>query len=137
MAWIKQGFLFLGCALAAACEPRDAPTKQLSESEAAVRAATELGAKGTPDAALHLQMANERLEKAKALDQRGDSESAKRLLEEAKADAELAVVLTRKEQAESDARNARQKLESAAKSAGPAKSAEPKTSEAASSDPSP
>jgi len=116
MRWFKKFFLPLGWAVAAACgSSSEAPTKQLSESEAAVRAATELGAKATPEAALHLQMAKDRMQKADALSKKGDNDSAKALLEEAKADAELAVVLTRAEQATTEASTAQHKLESAPK----------------------
>jgi hypothetical protein len=85
----------------------------MAESEAAVRAATELGAKGTPAAAEHLQMAKDRMEKADALSQKGDNAAAKRLLEEAKADAELAVLLTREQQAETNAQSAQHERDSA------------------------
>jgi hypothetical protein len=100
-----------------ACASHEAPTKQLADSEAAVRTATVLGARDTPDAALHLDLAKDRLAKAKSLSARGESDSAKLLLEEAKADAELAVALTREEQAETDARNAQQELRSVPKDA--------------------
>jgi hypothetical protein len=119
MARFDRFTLLLSCAFATACASPEAPTKQLAESEAAVRAATELGATDTPKAALHLQMAKDRLGTAKAFDARGEFESAKRLFEEAKADAELAVALTREQQAEADARNAQDKLSSAPSQPGP------------------
>ena len=84
------------CALLSACASQQVAAKDLADSEAAVRAATELGAKGTPQAALHLQLAKDRLESAKRYNEKGEGATAKLLLDEAKADAELAVVLTRR-----------------------------------------
>src|SRR5690242_10240236 len=82
-------FTALGLVFAEACASSEVPAKDLADSEAAVRTATELGAKGTPEAALHLQMAKDRLERAKSLNEKGEGDSAKTMLEEAKADAEL------------------------------------------------
>jgi hypothetical protein len=104
-----------GCALIVACASSPAPTKQMADSQSAVRAATELGANSNPEAALHLQLAKDRVDKAQALSRKGDNDSAKRLLEEAKADAELAVTLTREQQAENEAQAAQQRLQSAPK----------------------
>jgi len=66
-------------------------------SSAAIRAAEEVGAKDVPQAALHLQLAKESLEKATKLSKQGEEAQAKSLLTRAEADAELAVVLSRED----------------------------------------
>jgi len=102
----------LGLLLIAACASSEAPAKQLAESEAAVRAAKEVGADRDPQGALYLKMARDRMEKAEALSRDGEDEQAKRLLEQAEADAELAVALAREREAEGGASQAAQQLES-------------------------
>lgn len=64
---------------------------------AAIRAAEEVGAQSVPRAALHLQMAKEESEQAKALAAKGEKEEAQSLLLRAEADANLAVMLSRED----------------------------------------
>jgi hypothetical protein len=61
----------------------------------AIRAAEEVGAPRVPDAALHLQLAREQSDHAKALIADGQTESATYLLMRAQADAELALAVVR------------------------------------------
>ena len=70
-------------------EPRD----QLTESEAAVRAAEVAGAQNTPQAALHLKRAREQIDAGKGLIQEGENERAEWMLRRARADADLAMSL--------------------------------------------
>jgi hypothetical protein len=81
----------------------------LADAEASIRAAREVGAEQSPDAALQLKMANDRLQRAQSLSADGENESAAKLLEEAEADAELALLLARKEDAQARALQAQQR----------------------------
>jgi hypothetical protein len=91
-----------------ACAGSDVPVAQRADAEASIRAAQEVGAASTPEAALHLKMANDRLSRAQALVAEGENEEAVKLLEEARVDAELAVLLARKEDAQARALEAEQ-----------------------------
>ena len=62
--------------------------------------AQQAGAAQNPQAALRLKYASDELAQAKAFDKAGDGDSAKRMLERAQADSELALALTREAQAE-------------------------------------
>lgn len=101
----------LGLLLAAACGSSEVPAQQLAKSEAAIRAAQEVGAADDPQAALYLKMARDRMQRARALSSEGERDQAERLLDQAEADAELALALTRERQAESEANRAQQQLE--------------------------
>lgn len=110
MQWFKQSTLAAGLSLGAlACAGSEVPAKQLADAEASIRAAREVGAENTPDAALQLKMANDRLARAQALSAEGENESAALLLKEAEADAELALLLARKEEAQSRALKAQER----------------------------
>lgn len=82
------------------------PTQQMADVEAANRSATELGAQKNPKAQLHLKLAEEQLKLAKAAMNDDDNKSAEGLLMRAKADAELAVALTREDDATTEASKA-------------------------------
>lgn len=91
----------IGAALAlGACAAGPKPTPKLVDAQAAVRAADEIGAARVPQAQLHIQLAHEELQRADKLMQDGDDERAAGAVERAKADAELALALTRRTQAE-------------------------------------
>lgn len=64
-------------------------------STSGIRAAEEVGAPEVPQASLHLQLAREELDEAKALDAKGEHDRAKSMLMRSEADAELAVLLSR------------------------------------------
>lgn len=82
------------------------PTQQMADVEAANRSATELGAQKNPKAQLHLKLAEEQLQLAKAAVDDDDNKRAESLLMRAKADAELAVALTREDDAMTEASKA-------------------------------
>lgn len=104
MQWIKQQLWAAGLSVSAlACAGSEVPAKQLADAEASIRAAREVGAEHSPDAALQLKMANDRLVRAQQLTAEGENEDAAKLLEEAEADAELALILARKEDAQARA----------------------------------
>jgi len=71
------------------------PPARVTETKSAISAAEAVGAGSNPRAALHLKLARDQMNGAEALMRRGDDEEARLLLDRAKADAELALVLTR------------------------------------------
>jgi hypothetical protein len=97
---IAVAALLAGCA--------SAPTKQLGESQAALRAAEEVGAGDHPEAAYHLKLAEDQIAAAKELmdGNRKDKRMAKRHLQRAELDAELAIAYTRTAGAEERAKAA-------------------------------
>ena len=97
--------------LAAACGGSQVPAQQMAKSQASIRAAREVGAENEPQAALHLKMAQDREARAEKKSRQGDNDAAKALFEEAQVDAEFALALARKQQAETASAGARQKLE--------------------------
>jgi hypothetical protein len=113
MKSMKRLLLIAGALVAGACGgASEAPTQQMAQSQAAIRAASEVGADSNPQAALHLKMAKDRYTRAEALDKKGDHESAAALLDEARVDAELALSLTREQQAAERADQAKQQTQS-------------------------
>ena len=88
--------LALACSACASFPP---PTNTMANSIASVRGAEEIGAANVPKAALQLQLANEEITRAKRLMADGDNEQAHYMALRASNDAELAIVLTREEQA--------------------------------------
>lgn len=88
-------------------EPRD----QLTESEAAVRAAEVAGAQNTPQAALHLKRAREQIESGRGLIQEGENERAEWMLRRARVDADLALSLATEESQRKKAADLKEELE--------------------------
>lgn len=88
------------------------PTDRLASSEAAIRSARELGADNDPQAALHVKLADEQLATARNLMKDGENQRADLVLQRAKSDAELAVMLTREKTAKTQADKAHQVLDS-------------------------
>jgi hypothetical protein len=103
--------LVLGAAAVAACGSTSKPTYQLTQSEAAVRAAEEVGAKDTPQAALHLKMARDQVTEAKRLIIDEKYEPARHLLRRAEADANLAIALAKASRARAEADEVNRNLE--------------------------
>lgn len=98
--------LALTAFFALACGGSSLPPPKVTEAESAVSAAQAVGAASNPRAALHLKMARDQLAEAKTLIKNGDDEEARLVLEGAAADAELALMLTREEQARAQAAEA-------------------------------
>lgn len=95
-----------------ACGGSSLPAPKVTEAESAVSAAQAVGASNNPRAALHLKMARDQLAEAKSLLRNGDDDEARLVLEGAEADAELALMLTREEQARMQAAQATQNVKS-------------------------
>lgn len=94
-------------ALAAGCASAPLSTER---STSGIRAAEEAGAGNVPQAALHLQLAKEELEKARKLAEKGEKEEAAFMLTRAEADAELAVMLSRGEAEKAEAMAAMERV---------------------------
>ena len=86
-----------------ACASAPPPHERVATSEAAIRGAREVGSEQIPQAALHLKLAEENVQKAKALMKDGDNQAAAFVLLRAQADAELALALARENKTKSDA----------------------------------
>lgn len=79
-------------------------------SNSGIRSAEEAGAAQVPQASLHLQLAKDGQEKAKALFGKGEKEQAESMLRRAEADADLAVVLSHEDAEKSEAMAAVERL---------------------------
>ena len=103
MQRIKHGMapamLALGT-FAFGCAGGTLPSEKLASAEASVKAARELGAASVPRAELHLRLAQEEVQQAEQCAKDGDEARGKVLLDRARADAELAMALTRQNEAQ-------------------------------------
>lgn len=87
--------------LVAACGGTALPPARMADTQASISAATAVGSENIPKAALHLKMARDQFQQAQALNQDGKGEEAGLVVERARADAELALIITREAQASS------------------------------------
>ena len=78
-----------------ACGGAPVPAKSASEVQAEIRAAEAIGAQTLPLGSLHLKLARDQAAQADALMANGDNEEARLALQRAKADAELAILVTK------------------------------------------
>jgi len=101
----------LAAGVLCACGGAQLSQSRMSEVQAAVRAAEEVGANDQPKAALHLQLARDEIAAAQRLAKDGEEDDAKLVLERARVDAELALQLARTEQEQQKARQAWQKVQ--------------------------
>ncbi len=92
--------------LAGACANKNLSPKTLADTEAAMQSAQEIGAGSQPEASLHLRYAQDQLATAKRLLDDGDEKRARRMLDRAHADAELALALARTERDRAAAKTA-------------------------------
>jgi hypothetical protein len=81
--------------LVAACGSAAVPLDKLTDAKSTVRAAQEAGAQNTPQAELHLKMANDELAGAQKSLNDKDNDHARLLLNQAQADADLSLALAR------------------------------------------
>jgi hypothetical protein len=98
-------------ACAAGCGGAAVPTHARTDAVAAVRSAETIGAASTPAAAYQLELARGELERADALIHQGQIDEARRLLERAKVDADLAVALRREDTTRATAIEAHQQID--------------------------
>jgi len=87
------------------------PTYQLTQAKAAVRAAEEVDAQNTPQAALYLKMARDQIKEAESLIGGEDTARARQVLKRAEADAELAIALAKEARQRSQAEAALDKVQ--------------------------
>ena len=100
----------LAVAFSAGCGGGAMPLDKLTDAKSTVRAAQEAGAQNTPQAQLHLKMANDELASAqKAIDD-SDGDRARLLLNQAQADADLSLTLARGSEAKQAAQAAQAKI---------------------------
>ena len=78
----------------AGCASAPMPAAGLQRSEASIRGAEEMGAQGTPDSRLHLEMAKDQDAKGKKMAADGDPRAVL-VLARAESDAELAMGIAR------------------------------------------
>ncbi len=100
----------MASAATVACGGYPPPNDKLMASVAAARSAREMGAQSSPQAALHLKLADEEITKAKALMADGDNKRAAYTLIRAKADAELALALAKENTAKMEAQEAEEQI---------------------------
>jgi hypothetical protein len=98
------------CIFCASCASTSTDATPAANSSASIRAAEEVGAAHTPDAALYLQLAKEQFEHARQLTDAKDKGRADRLLLRAQADAELALALARSDSEKAEAQGAINKV---------------------------
>lgn len=97
-------FTAIGCGKSAT------PLPKVTETQSAISAAEAVGANKHPRAALHLKLANDQLREAETLIENEQQEDARLVLDRARADAELALVLTRSDQQRSEAQRAMEQV---------------------------
>jgi hypothetical protein len=95
-----------------ACGSSSMRTQDVASAQAAVRGAVEAGAERDPQAALHLKMARDAISQSRVAADHGSEDQAARMLARAEIDAELAIALARKADAEKRAREAQARLDS-------------------------
>ena len=86
------------------------PNDEYSAAQADVGRAESGGAPGVPDAKLHLQLAQEDLQKSKGFIDSGDNKRAADLIAVARVEAQLALSMAKQQQAEDQARKAQSDL---------------------------
>jgi len=86
------------------------PSTNLNAPNAAIRAGWEVGAADHPRAALHLQYAQEELRRSRAFAANGDADEASLMARRSTADANLAIAITRSEDAKRQAAAAQDQL---------------------------
>ena len=106
----RTGFVALTAASIMACGASAVPTSKLSSSRASVRAAEEVGARQTPQAALHLKLAQDQIERARRLMREGKNDAAALTLDQAQADAEIAIALAHEARARREAQEAKDRV---------------------------
>lgn len=100
--------------LAGSCASVPKPVEQLTRAKANVRAAETAGARDDGKSQLHLKYAEDQIDEAVRLLQDDDDDErlrARRLLEKAAADAELAMVLAQAESQKAQAQQTQERIE--------------------------
>lgn len=102
---------FSGAVLAVAgCGGAAPPAAARTNAAVAIRAAREVGAEQYAEAAYHLELAEEQVSRAERQIAEGRMDVAERTLERARADADLAIALTREASVRADAEDVRARI---------------------------
>lgn len=97
--------------LLSACASGSSVLPQLVDARGTMRAADEMGASKHPDAALHLKLAEENTRRGVKLLEEGEPKEARRALESAELDAELAIALVNEHETRARLQNINNELE--------------------------
>ena len=97
--------------LLGACGGGAIPQESLTAAQAEVKGAEVGGAAENPKAALHLKLAKEQIEEAKKLIEESENESAARVIDRARADADLALALAKEGRAKSEAQETKEQVD--------------------------
>ena len=110
--WIPlAAFVFQGaCATTSTAPVVAVPSLGAEDSAGAIRAAEEVGAAHNPQAALHLELAKEQFEHSRKMTSEDERPMSTRLLLRARADADLALALTRESNEKLEAQAALEKV---------------------------
>lgn len=101
-----------------ACGGAAVPEPEMVTAKSSVSAAEAVGAEEQPQAALHLKLAKDGIGEAERLIDEGENERAKRALERARADADVALALAKEAETRKAAQEAIDKVESMKKEGG-------------------
>jgi hypothetical protein len=115
---MRLGFTFPAAALLAVsalvgcATTTEVPNERMTQTQASVRGAEEVGAQRVAPAALHLQYARDQIRQAQALIDDGEFERASYTLDRARADAELAISLAKEQPLRIEAERALRQVQS-------------------------
>jgi hypothetical protein len=98
-------------ALVAGCASRQELPANYAPTQSAISAAEAVGARNDPRAALHLKMAKDQLIRAQTYAREGDEHEAALMLDRARTDAELALMVTRELEAKNQAERVKRDVE--------------------------
>jgi hypothetical protein len=104
MRRMRYGVLIMLSLLWIGCGGSPPPHAALNSTQAAIRAANEVGTDESPRAALHLKYARDQYALAQQLVEKEENERAAMLLRRAEADADLALSLSREATSEKQAK---------------------------------
>ncbi len=111
MLFLRAGTLLLFTSIAG-CASQSSQAPSATDAHSAISAAQAVGAEREPQAALHLKLARDQTAQAESKLKSGDNHEARLLLDQARVDAELALVLTREATARGQAEAELQKVRS-------------------------
>lgn len=109
MTYFRFGAL---AAIALGCASRQDLPANYAPTQSAISAAEAVGARNEPRAALHLKMAKDQLVRAQSYAREGDEHEAAMMLDRARTDAELALMVTREVEAKKQAERVKRDVES-------------------------
>jgi hypothetical protein len=92
------------------CAGQEVPRAEHVDTKSSVQTAELAGAKEVPSASLYLKMAQDGVERAEALMEEKEYDEAKRVLQRAQMDADLALTMTREEELRQEAEDEKERL---------------------------